>query len=86
MHQMMRFAALTCVSLGAMGMVAPLPETRATIEESTALSPVRRRRRRLAPAGRAHTRRSRGPQARPKRKPNRMHISRRVRRKHRRAA
>lgn len=31
-------------------------------------------------------RRSRGKQAKPKRKPNRLHISRRVRRKHRRAA
>lgn len=33
-----------------------------------------------------HTNRSRGPQAKPRKRPNRLTISKRVRRKHRRAA
>jgi hypothetical protein len=81
----MRCVALMSASFGAVALAAP-PLIRATIEESTALSPARRRRRKLVSAGRASVRRSRGLQARPKRKPNRLHISKRVRRKHRRAA
>jgi len=83
---LMRCVALMSVSFGAVALASPPPGIRATIEESTAPSPARRRRRRLASAGRASVRRSRGLQARPKRRPNRLHISKRVRRKHRRAA
>jgi len=45
---------------------APKNKLRATIEESTAQSPARRRTlRRLAPAGRTHVRRSRGERSMP---------------------
>lgn len=44
------------------------------------------RRRRADAGGMAIRRRSKGAQAKPRKRPNRMHVSRRARRRHRRAA
>ncbi len=76
--------ALASVSLGSMAFAAP----QRAIAEAAAPQPEReRKRRRSASKGGLNAmRRSRGPQARPKRKSNRLHLSRRTRRKHRRAA
>jgi hypothetical protein len=51
-----------------------------------AVEAVTRRRRIVSPQAPARFKRSKGAQAKPKRKPNRLHVSKRVRRKHRRAA
>jgi hypothetical protein len=85
-HLGFALAAMAAVSMSAVAVGSHANEIRATIEDSTTSSPVRRRLRRLAPAGRTGVRRSRGPQAKPKRRSNRLHVSRNVRRKHRRAA
>jgi len=61
---------------------AIIPTEQTLVEERKA----KRMRQAVATGSLAKRIRSRGPQAKPKRRPNRNHISKRVRRKHRRAA
>lgn len=76
-------AAMACASLMPMAIVLPPPMLAAE-----AVTPQGKRNRQGADWSGLKGRRlrSRGPQARPKRKTNRVRLSRRTRRKHRRAA
>jgi len=76
-----RFPAAVLVGLALACPAVELRQNAGRIAEAVEMQP----RRRYAAAA-LRPRRSRGAQARPKRKPNRMHISRRARRKHRSAA
>ena len=78
-------AALAAASLGSLTVAAP-PQAALPVEESASSKEVRQKRRvrGLVPVGGRC--RGKGPQAKPKRKRNMVTHSRRVRRRHRRAA
>jgi hypothetical protein len=76
---------LATVSLGSMAYVPP-PQAIEADEVGVAPVQQRRRKRAFAPTPAVGSRRSRGPQAKPKRRRNMLVVGRRARRKHRRAA
>ena len=78
-------AALAAASLGPLA-VALTPQAALPAEESASPKEVRQKRRALGLLPASGRRRGKGPQARPKRKRNLVTHSRRVRRRHRRAA
>ena len=77
------FAALALASALSVSVATPANAPVAMVSEAV---PTKRRRRLSRAQAPQRFRRSRRPQAKPRSKPNRMTISRRVRRKHRRAA
>lgn len=81
-------AAAACMAAPAMSaQLTPSPQQLLAIEERQRQTPVQKKK---ANRGLAENtprwKRSRGAQAKPKKRPNRLTISKRVRRKHRRAA
>lgn len=76
------FGMLAAVASAGMALASPAI---APVAIHHAVSPERKNRRLVKPDLAPRYRRSRGPQAKPKRRSNRLHISRRVRRRHRRA-
>ena len=77
--------AMASMSLGAIASSAPIHLSAPLEETDVSQRRVRRRRLQLAPSS-PRQRHSRGPQARSKRRRNMVTLSRRVRRRHRRAA
>jgi hypothetical protein len=82
-------AILSVAALASSAFAAPLGREAAAIETELELRAdpgVRRKQRKSLASVPARYRRGKRAQAKPKRRANRLHISRRVRRKHRRAA
>lgn len=80
-------AAMAMASLSVAAASAPVQSTAVMPSEQRAQDRAEREMRRAVATGMlAKPRRSRGPQAKPKKRPNRNTISKRARRKHRRAA
>lgn len=82
----MRIAGALLLSLGSIGSMALAPAMHATLPVEVVPNSKRQRQGDGRSDFKGRRLRSRGPQARPKRKTNRVRLSRRTRRKHRRAA
>lgn len=79
---MMAVAGIASMAVAPAATHATVPTEQQAVEERAA----RKMRKAVAAGSLAPLRRSRGPQAKPKRRSNRLHTSKRARRKHRRAA
>lgn len=82
---MFRRGVIAAAVLAASGSIAQ-PLIKAPIEQCQSLQVAPVTRRRELPTAPRDRRRGKGPQAKPAKRSNRLHISRRTRRKHRRAA
>lgn len=78
-------AAMALASLSAVAATAAPTQAVLPSEQHVTEKREKEMRRAVASGSLAKPRRSRGPQAKPKRKPNRLHVRKRARRKHRRA-
>ena len=86
MFNRMRVAALAAVSMGVIACTVPLSGMADTVGLFAVDERPSKRVRYLAASSKRTLYRSRGPQAKPARKSNRLTLSKRVRRQHRRAA